>query len=96
MYALRTYAPSTNHAEFHGLLMLCYSLKFTQCLLYIFWQIVFLAHNWRSDLCIRVPEKSISSRVRRPVSFPHNPSFSLPDKGSWLLLQTKRKMEDKH
>jgi len=34
--------------------------------------------------------------VRRSVSFPRNPNFWLPHKGSWLLLQTKQKIREKY
>ena len=36
----------------------------------------------------------VSFWVRRSVSFPRNPSFWLPHKDSWLLLQTEWKIKE--
>ena len=38
----------------------------------------------------------VSFWVRRSVSFPRNPSFWLPHKDSWLLLQTEWKIKEKY
>ena len=64
--------------------MYCYSVNLHNVLLYIFWQIVILAHNRAclSDLCIRVPE-SLSS-------FLSGQSFSFIPSQSKFLAASQR------